>query len=356
MSSHATCPRPPRGGWLASVRTSAGTANGVTTPDPLDGLRGLLHDAYGIEAATAVSLGGDVDRNLRVVAADGRAHLVKVGPAGQEWQAVVLDHVAATDPSLPVPRLVRARDGSLQVNAGDGQVVRVQSWLPGRMVASAGPPARDQLVETGRLAARVALALEGLPPSAVPATHYWDLRRADEAVAVSVGSVDDGVRRDHVARIMEAFGTALPRLCALPGAVVHQDLNDFNLLVESTPEGGQRLTGVLDFGDTLSSVRVAELIVAAAYAVLRQPDAVGALASVVAGWRSLAPLSDAEIEVVLPVAAARLCVNATTWTRRTSGNDDEYGRERMRHTWPAIAQLAGVHPARALDRLRSEQA
>lgn len=356
MSSRGTCPRARSGGWLVSVRTDAGTNNGVAASDPLEGLRGLLYEAYGIEAATAVSLGGDVDRNLRVDGADGMAHLVKVGPTGQEWQAVVLDHVAATDPLLPVPRVVRARDGRSQVAVGDGEVVRVQSWLPGRMVASARPPSRDQLVETGRLAARVALALEGLSPSSVPPTHYWDLRHADEAVAASIGSVEDGRRRDHVARIMEAFGTALPRLCALPAAVVHQDLNDFNLLVESAPDGGQRLTGVLDFGDTLSSVRVAELIVASAYAVLRQPDAVGALASVVSGWRSVAPLSDAEIDVVLPVAAARLCVNATTWTRRTSGNDDRYGRERMRHTWPAIAQLATVHPARALERLRSEQA
>jgi len=46
--------------------------------------------------------------------------------------------------------------------------------------------------------------------------------------------------------------------------------------------------------------------------------------------------------VLFPMAAARLCVNAVTWTARSAGQESGYGQARMRHTWPTIQRLAAI--------------
>jgi Ser/Thr protein kinase RdoA (MazF antagonist) len=152
---------------------------------------------------------------------------------------------------------------------------------------------------------------------------------------------------------MARFDHILPWLEKLPTGVVHQDLNDFNVLAMPGPDGRLVISGVLDVNDSLYTVRVAELAIAVAYALLRQQEPLEAAAAVVAGFHGTAPLSEEEVTVVFPLAAARLCVNATTWTRRTTESHHPYGRERMRHTWPTLRKIATISPVDAEQRLMS---
>jgi 4-aminobutyrate aminotransferase-like enzyme len=168
---------------------------------------------------------------------------------------------------------------------------------------------------------------------------------APEAVGKSIGRVEDPDRRADVQRLMSRFTAAVgTHLAALPTAVVHHDLNDFNVLARRSPDGRHGVYAVLDFADALHTARVSELAIAVAYAMLRKPDPLRAAAGVVRGYVTRAELTDAELAVLFPMAAARLCVNAVTWTHRCAEGDHPYGRERMRHTWPAIARLARTPP------------
>jgi len=156
-----------------------------------------------------------------------------------------------------------------------------------------------------------------------------------------------------VVELMHWYDTVQPRLERLPEGVVHQDLNDFNVLASPDENGEYRISGILDINDSLRTVRVAELAIAAAYAMLRRRDPLEAAASVVEGFHAVARLSDDEISVVFPLAAARLCVNATTWTRRTKESHHPYGEDRMRHTWPTLRTLVAVSPRDAEAKFRA---
>ena len=209
------------------------------------------------------------------------------------------------------------------------------------------------LTELGRVAARLTQSLGRL--DAKPSqSHHWDLRNAHVAVEPkpcrSSRTVDD---REIVARVMGWFDAVRPRLDSLPAGVVHQDLNDFNVLVQPGAAGAERISGVLDVGDALFTARVTEVAIAVAYAMLRKEDPLWSACAVVQGFHSVAPLSDEEIAVIFPLAAARLCVNATVWTRRTSSSDNAYGRSRMRYTWPALRKIALISPSFAEVALRA---
>lgn len=188
-------------------------------------------------------------------------------------------------------------------------------------------------------------ALEDAPPRPGNVTHHWDLRRAPESIADGIAAVEDRGKLAEVRRIVAWFERAMKQHAAeLPAAVVHHDLNDFNVLAHRGPDGRHHVHAVLDFADALHSARISELAVAVAYAMLRKANPLSAAAAVIRGYASVLELTDAELAVLYPLAAARLCVNAVTWTKRYAETGNAYGHERMKHTWPTISLLAATSP------------
>ncbi|MFJ1767026.1 aminotransferase class III-fold pyridoxal phosphate-dependent enzyme [Amycolatopsis sp. NPDC088138] len=304
----------------------------------------VLKDHYGLTGVDVFPLGGELDENSVVRLDDGSRVVVKVSPpradvARIRWQHELMRLADAG--GVRVPRVRAALDGESLVVTGR-RAVTVQSWLDGPTLSELDSHAPELLEELGATAARLVGALKDAPkPPDSPPSH-WDVLRAAEAMT------DDAVD-DHVWRIVARYSQALERHgSALPQAVVHQDFNDFNVLARREPDGRHHVHAVLDFGDALHTARVGELAVAVAYAMLRKADPLAAAAAVVRGYTAESALEDAELSVLFLMAAARLCVNAVTWTRRATA----YGDERMRHTRPAIAALAATPPELAEAVLR----
>lgn len=318
----------------------------------------VLRERYGLEAVRQEVLGGEIDHNVKIVTDDGREFLVKatkgsIEDVGLRWQAEVLAHLAERVPEVPVSRLVPSRSGQSLVADGP-YVVRLLTWLPGSLLVAVDHHPPELLTELGTVAGRLTQALADLPPRDGVPSHHWDVRKAGASIELGLGFVEDEQDRRNVERVLTWFSRCEPRFTELPMGVVHHDINDFNVLALPDGNGGHRISGVLDVGDALFTIRVAEVAIAAAYAMLRKEDPLAAATAVVAGFHSVVPLTAVEIAMIFPLAAARLCVNATTWTHRTAilaglgkDTDDGYGKARMRHTWPAIARIAEINPALA---------
>lgn len=326
-------------------------------PVPLVGQ--ALRAAYGLELVAAQPVGGELDLNLRVETTRG-VFLVKVGiPQGavETWRDRILAHLARVAPALPVPRIVPTREGAASAPLEDGPRVwqlRVHEWLDGDLLARVRPTT-GLLRGIGRASAELTGALAGFEDISTT-SHAWDMRTADTTILGSLPYVTSAPRAEAARRILGTLETASPVLPRLPTATVHHDLNDFNILVVTGPDGRQRISGILDFNDALLTCRVADIAIAAGYAMLRQDAPLDAAAAVVSGYYAHTALDDDELDVIFPLAAARLCLNATVWTRRTAELKDpaaaDYGRRRMADTWPTVEQLSRVDPGRARDRIR----
>lgn len=323
-------------------------------------IRRVIQQHYGLTVVEQRLLGGEVDQNVWVRTDVGLEYLFKVSTGQLDealiWQQTVLDHLELDAPHIPVPRLVPSTEGlsMLPLDLADGAcVVRLLTWLPGKMFAELGELPASLLTELGEVAGHLTESLARLPVESAVHSHHWDIRRSRDAVTESLPFVESERDRRDVSYLMAGFDGALDRLNSFPTGVVHQDLNDFNVLALPDASGHLVISGVLDVNDALLTARVAEVAIAAAYAMLRQDDPLSAAASVVAGFDSVAPLSSDEISVLFPLAIARLCVNATTWTRRTAEANHPYGEQRMEHTWPTLRKLAQLSPALAEKRLRA---
>lgn len=321
----------------------------------------LLRSRFGLSVADPITLGGEFDQNLRVTDDVGRHYLVKISAlfdtdaATADWHERILLHLKDAAPELPLPRLLAATDGSFQAIApttmGD-RLIRVLSWLTGAPLADEEQHSDELLTELGHIAARISSALASMPEPAETITHDWDMRRARDVVDSGINAVSDPAQRADVDEVMSWFDTVAPLLNDLPRGVAHQDLNDSNVLVDRDSSGRQCISGILDLGDALYTVRVAELAVATGYALVRKDDPLRIAELVVAGFNSVAPLTDDELAVVFPLATARLAMNAVTWTQRTALSDNAHGTKRMRHTWPALAKVARIDPDYAEAALR----
>jgi len=342
---------------------SADGAVDLRRSQPLDGdeVLALVESRFGLSVADPVTLGGEFDQNLRVTDGAGRHYLVKISAvvdsegATATWHESILQHLADTAPELPLPRLIPAIDNELHVitatTKGD-KMIRLLSWLTGAPLAEEEQHSEALLTELGQVAGRISRALASMPEPAAPITHDWDMRLARAVIDRGIDAVRNPTHRADIDEVMAWFDTVAPLLAGLPRGVAHQDLNDSNVLVARDPLGRQVISGVLDLGDALYTVRIAELAVATGYALVRKDDPLRAAELVVAGFDSVAPLTDEELTVVFPLAVARLAMNAVTWTQRTAESHNAHGERRMRHTWPALAEVARIDPDYAEAALR----
>lgn len=344
-------------GIAAGSTASAGSADSVCSADPAD-------SAGASDSADSTIrlryLDGELSTVCRVET--GRAPLVfkavaasAVSPESFIWQGEV--QAALAERALPVAAILPVRSsGALTArcragtHGGQEILVQVSSWLEGAPL-SEGLPDDALLSELGRTAARIRLALDGVPPAPVRVSHTWELSRSRRSIEEALPGIGDpavaALVREAAARFAAEVEPVLP---VLPRAVVHHDLHDSNVLVGTgtTADGargrGPRVTGVLDFGDMVEGLRVADLVVPAAYASRHYQDPAHALRAVTRAWTELAPLTEAERRVLLPAATARIGVNAAVWAARAAGPRGGYARDRSARSRGALERLLAVDP------------
>jgi Ser/Thr protein kinase RdoA (MazF antagonist) len=330
----------------------------TVTETPL--VMSLVNRYYGMTVDELTFLGGEVDRNYRLSTTDGVTYLARLqlpvqDGAELQWQEAILMHLLGKDIGVAVPTIVRTADGGLHVPfelGSDNGVLRVLNWVRGTELNKVAHHSPSLLNQLGATAARVTLALEGFSAPNFPATHHWDVTRSGEAIRECLAAGPELADSHGAATVLGWLTEIEPVLRGLPRVMVHQDLNDNNVLVD-VRDGAQVIAGVLDFNDALYGPRVAEPAIAGAYAMLRKDDPLQALGHVIAGYHAVAPLTRTEIDVIYPLAAARLCVQVLTWTVRGRTNPTAYGSMRMRNTLPTLDRLLEIDPGSASAHLHA---
>lgn len=307
--------------------------------------RQLARREWGIEAEP-IRLPGEYDDNFRLDAADGSTWVLKVMHPDRpgeliDLQCRALHHLAARAPGLDLPRVLPARNGELALRVeaeGRPRWAWLLRWVPGRVWAESGPHPPERLASAGRLLGQLDAALLDFDHPGAHRELKWDLGRA--------GWIREhlerlpGVRRRWVERFLALYdGEVAPRFSGLRRSVVHNDANDYNLVVD-----GDRLS-LVDFGDMVRTATVCEPAIAAAYAVLHRPDPLAAAARLAAGYHAAFPLTEAEISLFFPLLCARLCVSVVNSAlRRAQVPDDPYVVVSEAPAWEALERLAAIPP------------
>lgn len=303
---------------------------------------------YGI-AGTATRLHGERDDNFRVDGAGGIRLVLKVAhpdeePSVTNLQTSVLLHLAATLPSLTVPRVVATRDGrtELPITEGEhaGRTARVTSYLYGRPMYAV----RTSMSLRSDLGATLARLSQGLRDFTHPAAErvlIWDLRRARNLSELLPVIADEQDRESFLRHIDRFDGDVWPQVAALRPHVIHNDFNTDNVLVD--PFRGI-VAGILDFGDAVWAPLIVDVAVAAAYHLTDELNPGGGAIDVVVGFHKIEPLCAEEVALLYDLILMRQLfrIVITEWRASLFPAERTHIRRNQVNTWAQFHRLEAM--------------
>lgn len=313
----------------------------------------IANELYGINAS-ARSLPGERDYNFHLKTDSGREFVLKIARAEEQrdtldMQNKALEHLAAHDPSLLLPEVCATSTGETiaQLITGNGttHLVRLLTYVPGRLFAETRPHTPELLASLGNFLGRIDRALQDFSHPAAHRTLKWDLQRAGW-IRAYLPHIVQPERRAIVERFLSAFeAEVLAALPALRMSVIHNDANDYNVLVGDSTPGSRQAVSVIDFGDMVYTHTICELAIAAAYAMMGKADPLSAAAHVVAGYHEAFPLTEAEMAVLYPLICTRLCISVvnSAYQQKVEPHN-EYLTISEQPAWVLLEKLANIHP------------
>ena len=265
---------------------------------------------YGINAQIR-PLVSERDQNFALSTADGTRYVLKISNDAEQFQVIdfqnqALLHAAKRDASIPLPRVIPGLDGQLHCSvarAGKTHFVRVLSWLEGSILhdAAASPELAHRL---GRLLARLGVAFQGFDHPGSNPPSLWDMKRAAGLADLMVHIEEPGLRQ-LIGQTLDKFVSAVkPVLDTLRTQVIHNDMNPGNVLMDK--KRPDQISGLIDFGDMTKSPLIIDLAVATAYQLGSGDDPLTGALPMIAGYHSIAPLQNTEMELLTDLIRTRL--------------------------------------------------
>ena len=309
---------------------------------------------------TATALPGELDQNFKLDTADGQRYVLKISRPNAPRDVLALQHAAllhVVERGAQVQRPVTASSGDtiavIETDAGP-RLLQVLTYLPGRLWAHCNPQTSTRRHNLGRALGQVDGALADFAHPAAQRELKWDLAKANW-IRDYLGHIENLDRRALVQKWLDDYEARVqPALAHLPHQVIHNDANDYNIVVggghvDSTAEvdtsAVESTLSLIDFGDVVHSARICDLAIACAYAMLGQPDPLSAAKEVVAGFHAEMPLTEAEVAVLWPLIAMRLCVSVvnSSWQAQLEPGNN-YLQVSARPAWHLLTQMEGIHP------------
>jgi Ser/Thr protein kinase RdoA (MazF antagonist) len=272
----------------------------------------LARDLYGLDTAAA-PLPSERDQNFVLTAAAGDRFVLKVANAAEdramlEAQNAAMAHVAdppsrlrrfgGTGRGALCPRVLPTVAGKTIGLAPCGaHFVRLVTYLAGVPLAEVGDRAPALFESLGRAVGRLDAALADFDHPAIHRRFHWDLANAASIIREHLPLMREDAHRELVDRVSTAALNAVgPRVWAFRRSAIHNDANDWNVLVSK-----HEIAGIIDFGDMVHSWTVADPAVAVAYAVLDSADPLATADAIAGGYQAEHPLREEELAAVFPL-------------------------------------------------------
>jgi 4-aminobutyrate aminotransferase-like enzyme/Ser/Thr protein kinase RdoA (MazF antagonist) len=306
--------------------------------------------------AEASPLPSERDQNFLLQTEEGERFVLKIANHRESRAILELENqamskvAAAMAPDDACPRPIESLEGRDLIELGKHHL-RLLNYVPGRPLGDFKPQGPELLRGLGRYLARMDQALASLPgPGARDLP--WDMCQAGQVLAAGCGSTTPA-RAGLLEYFIEAQQSIAAQLAALPRQLIHNDANDYNVMVGGDP-ANPRVTGLIDFGDMVESPRLVDLAVACAYVMLGKRDPLAAAACVVQGYHAVDALSDEELSLLFPASCTRLAMSVCVGARQIAEEPgNEYLRISQDGAWQVLEQLREVSPKLAEYQLRS---
>ena len=242
----------------------------------------IMKDLYDIQA-TADALPSERDQNFRMSISSNGCFVLKIANALEELTLLDCQNQAMQHLNLQVtfcPQVVANRDGEfisdIQAATGTTHKVRLVTYLPGVPMGSVKRRTSGLFEDIGRCVGEMDRVMADFDHPAARRDFYWDLAKSPQIVKEYLPLIMDINLRELIEKVAADFERIVrPLLPGLRKSVIHNDANDYNIIVGGNGDlypRNQRVVGIIDFGDMVFSHTVGNLAIAIAYTVLDQSN------------------------------------------------------------------------------------
>lgn len=306
----------------------------------LDHWHSQLLQHWGIKA-TITPLAGEYDLNLLAVT-EQQTYVLKVMRAGCDEQLVdmqcqALIHLAAAPPTLPIPKVINTQQQQAYCRISDTDGTPRIAWLlqglAGVSYADFTPKTSVLQHQLGQHTGHIDQQLQSFQHPYLARDFKWNLLQS-LWIEGSVDCLTEVNKKAVISGIIKDFKDAQASLTSLPHQALHNDINDYNIIVDTNLHGEQTISGIIDLGDMCQGPRVCEIAIAGAYIVLDEADPIASLCALVAGYHASNPLTATELKLIWPLLNMRLAVSVINSTLMALEDpDDPYITISQRPAW-----------------------
>ncbi|XP_053709401.1 hydroxylysine kinase-like [Synchiropus splendidus] len=282
----------------------------------------LVHRLYGITPSQMSSLPSYLDQNFLVVSREGSKFVLKVMNAeesknGAHLQIQIFTTLCLGKRGIPVQQVLPTTAGTLmsmeEIDCGQGALtfcVRLMTFLPGKSIYDSQVTLQD-LYQVGKFIASLNQTFQQLDLPDSDALDFsedpWNMLNM-AAVQDFLTVVDEGHLQEVILGVIKAFQlNVIPKIGTFRKGIIHNDLNDRNILVTPALNGHHNISGVLDFAGLGKSCIVFEVAVSIMYHMLSYPRPLDVGGAILAGWQSVMVLNEEEKDSLYLLVLGRLC-------------------------------------------------
>ncbi|PKI16580.1 aminotransferase class III-fold pyridoxal phosphate-dependent enzyme [Colwellia sp. 12G3] len=311
------------------------------------------------------SLPGYCDQNLLLTTADHEQYIVKIANSAEPEIELAMQNAAMThltEKKCAVPHALVNKQGDTITTMTDGQqksfCMRVLTFLQGQFYAEANSLSHTPALwsDLGKFIGHLDLALADFQHPGAYRYLDWDLAQGYR-MCMSKKHLLNTQQAAIVEKFLSMYQTqTMPLLAQLPQGIIHNDANDYNLLIDDM-NAPRKITGLIDFGDMVYSHIVNELAIACAYALMgeksKQQDILSTFKTIVASYHQVRPLQDVELEVLYSLVALRLCTTVCNSALAIIEEpENDYLLISVKPAWQLLEQFSALNSYAVLCQLR----
>jgi Ser/Thr protein kinase RdoA (MazF antagonist) len=294
---------------------------------------------------TLVRLSGE-NLNYLLTTEKGEKYVVKIvddemPPEVVEMENEAIEFAELTGFGLRFPKIVQNIYGKIEtgieIRLKDTNRLRIVTYISGTVLDNITDISAHLLQNLAETAAKYNLAMQGFDHPAAHRSHRWSLVEAGRQ-RDKIEWLEEPGKRALLQWAFDTWKRAENEYQNIPWQFIHGDMNPENILVE-----GDRVSGLIDFGDACFNPRVCELAICLTYLMMNREDPLDVAATVIRAYTEILPLSEVEHSILLPLVCGRLASSiaiATERLRIDPGHPNWFGD--VEPSWVLLQQLKAL--------------
>jgi len=304
-----------------------------------------LYDLSG----TVTALPGYDDFNFRVKINNDDRFILKISRPNEDvanlyFQQELLQHIATNSKDIIAPKVIKDKNGNSIPETtdefGNLRKVRLLTWISGRVLSTVNPQLDSLRFSLGEKSGSLTTVLHGFKHGNSHRNSEWDI--AQSIWTKKHLHLFNAKEIEIISHFQELFENNFKAYSLLRESIVHNDINDNNVLVSSELINPM-VTAFIDYGDAMHTQIINDVAIACSYHIMREKDPLSAALPIVKGYHSTCPLLEEELEHLYTAIAMRMVISVVQCAKnKLKEPDKDYLYISEKPSWELLKKWKNV--------------